>query len=179
MVRTRCFAARLVRAAACLLLAAPALSGQVIRPSQAAELMQWVGASKIQIAYHRPVARGRDLFGALVPFGKVWSPSADSAAVFKTSKPLIVNGSPLAAGSFSMWAIPGATEWTIIFSSVDVVHHMFYPEGKDALRVTAAPRSGDYQETLGIYFPMVNADSAELVIHWGRTVVPLKLRAIR
>ena len=167
------------RAAVLLALSVSALAGQVIRPSQAAELMQWVGASKIQIAYHRPVARGRELFGALVPFGKVWSPSADSAAVFKTSRPLTVNGSALAAGSYSIWAIPGATEWTVIFSSIDVVHHMFYPEGKDALRVTAVPRMGDHFETLGIYFPMVNADSAELVIHWGKTIVPMKLRAMR
>jgi hypothetical protein len=167
------------RAVALLLLAAPALSGQVIRPSQAAGVMQWVGAARIDITYHRPVARGRELFGALVPYGKVWSPSADSAAVFKTSRPLTVNGSSLAAGSYSVWTIPGATEWTIIFSTIDVVHHMFYPEGKDAMRVTAVPRSGDHLETLGIYFPMVNADSAELVIHWGKTIVPLRIKSAR
>ena len=170
---------RLALAVALVMSGAQSLCAQVIRPSQAAALMQWVGAAKIDISYHRPVARGRELFGALVPYGKVWSPSADSAAVFKTTRPLSVNGSALAAGSYSIWTIPGATEWTIIFSSIDVVHHMFYPEGKDAMRVTAVPRTGDHLETLGIYFPMVNADSAELVIHWGRTVVPLKLRAIR
>jgi hypothetical protein len=169
----------LARTIGLLLLAISGASAQVIRPSQAAELMQWVGASKIQIAYHRPVARGRELFGVLVPYGKVWSPSADTAAIFTISKPVTVNGSALAAGTYSMWAIPGEREWTVIFSSVGVVHHMFYPEGKDALRVTAVPRTGDYQETLGIYFPMVNADSAELVIQWGRTVVPMKLRAMR
>ncbi len=141
--------------------------------------MQWVGASKIDVSYHRPVARGRELFGKLVPYGKVWSPSADSAAVFTTSKPLTVNGSALAAGTYSIWAIPGASEWTVIFSSVGVVHHMFYPEGKDALRVKAVPREGEHFETLAIQFPMVDADSAELVIHWGKTVVPLKLRAMR
>jgi hypothetical protein len=141
--------------------------------------MQWVGAAKIDISYHRPVARGRELFGALVPYGKVWSPSADSAAVFKTSKSLTVNGSALAAGSYSIWTIPGASEWTIIFSSIDVVHHMFYPEGKDAMRVTAVPRTGDHLETLAIYFPMVNADSAEMVVHWGKTVVPLRIKSGR
>ena len=45
------------------MLGAPGLSGQVIRPSQTAEVMQWVGAAKIDVAYHRPVARGRELFG--------------------------------------------------------------------------------------------------------------------
>ena len=55
----------LARCAALMMLVSTALGGQVIRPSQAAELMQWVGPSKIQVAYHRPVARGRELFGAL------------------------------------------------------------------------------------------------------------------
>lgn len=156
----------------------PALSGQVIRPSQAAELIQWVGAAKIDITYHRPVARGRELFGKLVPFGKIWSPSADSAAVLTTSKPLTVNGTALPAGAYSIWAIPGESEWTVIFSSVHPVHHMFYPRGKDVLRVKTVPRSGDHFETLAILFPVVDADSAELEIHWGRTVVPLRIRAV-
>jgi hypothetical protein len=166
-------------AAALCLLVTPLASAQVIRPSQTAAVMQWVGASKIDITYHRPVARGRELFGKLVPYGKVWSPSADSAAVFTISKPVSVNGSTLAAGAYTIWTIPDAAEWTVIFSAVHPVHHMFYPEGKDALRVKAVPRSGDQLETLGIYFPMVDADSAEMVIHWGRTVVPLKIRSIR
>lgn len=158
---------------------APASSAQVIRPSQAGGVMQWVGATRIDITYHRPVARGRELFGKLVPFDKVWSPSADSAAVFTISTPITVNGSALPAGAYTIWAIPNAAEWTLIFSKVHPVHHMFYPEGKDALRVKSVPRSGDFLETLGIYFPMVDADSAEMVIHWGRTVVPVKLRSVR
>ena len=152
-------------------------SAQVIRPSQAAEIMQWVGGTKIDITYHRPVARGRELFGKLVPFDKVWSPSADTAATFTISTPISVNGSALAQGSYSVWAIPGATEWTLIFSSIPVVHHMFYPANKDVLRVKSVPRQGDKLETLGIYFPMVDADSAEMVIHWGTTIVPLKIKS--
>jgi hypothetical protein len=141
--------------------------------------MQWVGAAKIDITYHRPVARGRELFGKIVPFGKVWSPSADSAAVFTISAPIRVNGSPLAAGTYTIWTIPGESEWTVIFSSVHPVHHMFYPQGKDALRVKTVALRGDQFETLAIYFPMVDADSAEMVIHWGRTIVPLRIRSVR
>lgn len=179
MALTRRVSGRLAKAAGFLMLSAPALSAQVIRPSQTAEVMQWVGAAKIDVTYHRPVARGRELFGKLVPFGKVWSPSADSAAVFTISAPVSVNGSPLPAGAYTIWTIPGESEWTVIFSTVHPVHHMFYPQGKDALRVKAIPRSGDQLETLGIYFPLVDADSAEMVIHWGKTVVPLKVRSIR
>ncbi len=171
--------ARLSSAAAIVVLCAPLASAQVIRPSQAAAVMQWVGATRIDITYHRPVARGRELFGKLVPFDKVWSPSADSAAVFTISAPITVNGSKLPAGVYSIWAIPGPAEWTVIFSAVHPVHHMFYPEGKDALRVKAVPRRGDHLETLGIYFPIVDSDSAEVVIHWGTTVVPMKIKSVR
>lgn len=177
--RNRRSNAHLVFVAAGLVFTAPIVSAQVIRPSQTASVMQWVGAAKIDITYHRPVARGRELFGKLVPFGRVWSPSADTAAVFTVSAPISVNGAPLPAGSYSIFAIPGETEWTVIFSSVHPVHHMFYPQGKDALRVKAAPRDGQHLETLGFYFPMVDADSAEMVIHWGKTVVPLKIRSAR
>jgi hypothetical protein len=170
---------KFILAAALAMLCAPFAAAQVIRPSQTGAVMQWVGAAKIDIAYHRPVARGRELFGKLVPFGKVWSPSADSAAVFTVGAPISVNGAALPAGAYTIWTIPGPTEWTVIFSTVHPVHHMFYPEGKDALRVKAVPRSGDRLETMGIYFPMVDADSAEMVIHWGTTVVPLKIRSGR
>jgi hypothetical protein len=176
MSRSSVLAARVV---ACVTLWATAASAQVIRPSQAAAVMQWVANTKIDISYHRPVARGRELFGKLVPFDKVWSPSADSAAVFTISTPITVNGSALAAGTYTIWTIPSASEWTVMFSSVHPVHHMFYPEGKDALRVKAVPRSGDHLESLTIYFPMVDADSAEMVIHWGKIVVPLTIRSKR
>lgn len=162
-----------------LAVCAPIISAQVILPSQAGAVMQWVGATKIDITYHRPVARGRELFGALVPFGKVWSPSADSAAVFTISTPITVDGAPLPAGGYSIWAIPGQSEWTLIFSTVHPVHHMFYPQGKDALRVKVTPRQGDFFETLTMYFPMVDADSAQMAIHWGKTIVPLKIKSAR
>jgi hypothetical protein len=174
-----CSLAHIVRTIGFLALCTTAASAQVIRPSQAAAVMQWVANTKIDISYHRPVARGRELFGKLVPFDKVWSPSADSAAVFTISTPITVNGSPLAAGTYTIWTIPGASAWTVMFSSVHPVHHMFYPEGKDALRVKAVPRTGDHLESLTIYFPMVDADSAEMVIHWGKTVVPLSIRSKR
>jgi hypothetical protein len=171
--------ARFAYAAGFVMFSALPASGQVILPSQAGGIMQWVGATKIELTYHRPVARGRELFGKLVPFGKVWSPSADSAAVFTISTPITVNGSPLPAGTYTIWTIPGASEWTIMFSSVHPVHHMFYPEGKDALRVKTVSRTGDHLESLTFEFPMVDADSAEMVLHWGKTIVPLKIRSVR
>ena len=106
-------------------LGATALPAQVIRPSQPAEVMQWVGATRINIAYHRPVARGRVLFGKLVPFDSVWSPSADTAATFTTSTRITVNGAPLAAGTYSIFAIPGQSDWTVYRGTVERTREWF------------------------------------------------------
>jgi hypothetical protein len=157
---------------------APACSNaQTIHRSQLASVSQMIGDARIEIIYRRPVARGRELFGSLVPFGDVWSPSADSAAVFTTSKALEIAGARLPAGRYSLWAIPARDTWTLIFSSVSPVFHLRYPEGKDVLRVHAKPRAADHMETLAFYFPMVDEDSAVLNLHWGKTVVPFAIKA--
>ena len=158
--------------------APPPPAGAIPR-SQLATVAQQVAGARIEIAYRRPTARGRTLFGALVPWGRVWSPSSDSAARVTLSDSVQVNGAPLPAGSYSLWAIPDSTEWTVIFSSVPAVFHTRYPAGRDALRVRAAPERGEHVETLQLSFPMVDADSAVLQLRWGETVVPLRIRASR
>lgn len=160
------------------ILAAPAASGaQSIPRSQPGTVSQMIGKARIEIAYHRPVARGRNLFGGLVPWGRVWSPSSDTAAIFMTSRELNVAGSKLAAGRYSVFAIPARETWTIIFSSAAPVFHLAYPAGKDVLRIRVKPGTGDHMETLAFYFPVVDADSAVLDLHWGTTVVPIPIRA--
>lgn len=156
---------------------APSTPAQTIRKSQLATVVQMVGATRIEIIYYRPVARGREIYGALVPWGRIWSPSADTTAIFRTTTDLDVGSARLPAGRYSVWAIPDRDSWTIIFSSVVPVFHVRYPKGRDVLRVKATPRSGDHMETLAFYFPMVDADSAALNLHWGRTIVPLSIRA--
>ncbi len=171
VIRTGAIAATLVVAVA------PGARAQAARPSQLATVSQVIANAQIDIRYRRPVAKGRELFGVLVPWGAVWSPSSDTAAVFTTTAALRINGEPLAAGTYSLWTIPEREQWTIIFSKRSPVHHLRYPsESADALRVKATPRTGEHMESLGLYFPMVNADSAQLVLHWGRTIVPIDIR---
>ncbi len=169
---------RLIGTLCFIVACAPACSNaQAIRKSQLATVSQMIGDARIEIVYRRPVARGRELFGSLVSFGSVWSPSADSAAVFTTTKELEIGGAKLPAGRYSLWAIPARDTWTLIFSSVSPVFHMRYPEGKDVLRVHAKPKTGDHIESLAFYFPMVDEDSAVLNLHWGKTVVPFAIKA--
>ncbi len=163
-------------AALTLVATGSAACAQTNYKSQLGTVSQQVMDTRIDLRYRRPVARGRELFGALVPWGQIWSPSADSAAVFTVSSPITVNGEQLPAGSYGIWAIPDSASWTVIFSGKPDAFHLRYPEGQDALRVQAKPVKRDYVETLLFDFPMVDADSARLELRWGEVSVPLMLR---
>ena len=159
-----------------LALAAP-LAAQEIPLSQHATLSQQVGHTVIIIDYNRPVARGRKLFGDLVPWGEVWHPGANDATTISFSKNVLIEGKPLAAGDYTLWAIPDSTRWTMIFSKALHVWHRPYPgASKDVLRVQLTPEHGDHMEVLAYYFPVVGPDSATLRFHWGTTIVPIKIR---
>jgi hypothetical protein len=145
--------------------------------SQHAKLEQHIGKLVVTIEYNRPVARGRRLFGGIVPFGEPWNPGADAASTIRFSSDVEVEGHPVPEGTYSIWAIPGAEQWTFILSRAANVFHVPYPEGRDELRLSLGAQTGPHMETLGFYFPLVDADSALLHLHWGETVLPVRLRA--
>lgn len=144
-----------------------------IKPSQHGTVSQRVADTTITLEYNRPVARGRELFGALVPYGKIWCPGADDATTIELSAAVKIDGHELAAGKYSVWTLPNEGKWTVIFNRRAATWHTKYPEGQDALRLDVTPRAGAHMETLAFYFPMVDGKKAELVLHWGTTVVPL------
>jgi hypothetical protein len=113
---------------ALLAFAAASAVGQQASRSPYGTLVQMVGATRVELVYRRPVARGRELFGALVPWGRVWTPSADSAARITFAGPVHVNGMPLAAGMYGLWTIPDSTSWTVIFSGAAETHHLRYAQ---------------------------------------------------
>ena len=157
-----------------------AVSAQVPR-SQHGSVTQRVGTTEITISYNRPVARGRELFGGgtLVRWGRLWHPGADSATTISFSRDVTIDGQALAAGRYTLWTIPNEPPkpWTVIFNRGVGVWHTNYPgEAQDALRVEVTPETGAHMETLVYYFPMVDADSAVLRLHWGTTIVPMRIR---
>jgi hypothetical protein len=158
--------------------AAPAL-GQGYPFSQRAMVAQNIAHTELAIRYGRPVARGRILFPDLVRYDRAWNPGADSATRLTISRDIEVEGSALAAGEYSLWVIPRATApWTVIFSRAAHVFHTPYPgEAHDALRVDVTPEEGAHMETLAFYFPVVVREDAVLRMHWGTTIVPLRIRA--
>lgn len=161
-----------------LLLFAPAVLPAQIPQSQHATVSQIIGTTQVTIVYNRPSARGRTLFGkgGVVPWGKVWCPGADSATTIALSRDMAVGGQPLAAGKYSLWAIPGPDEWTLIFSRAADVFHVPYPgEARDALRLKVKPQAGPFMESLAFYFPAADAERALLNLHWGETIVQVSL----
>jgi len=87
------------------------------RPSPPAKASGKIGAANITIDYSSPSVKGRKIWGELVPYGKAWRAGANEATIFETSAPIKVEGKDLPAGKYSLFAIPGENEWTIIFNS--------------------------------------------------------------
>ena len=154
------------------------ISGQEIKKSQKASLMQTVAQTEITITYFRPVARGRELFGSLVKYDKVWQPGANDATVIEFNKDIRIEGQLLESGKYNIWSIPGKEEWTFIFSNKNDAWHTKYPKGQDALRVKVKSKEGQHMETLAYYFPEVEGKEATLNFHWANTIVPLKIEQV-
>ena len=152
-------------------------SAQNTRRSQRAEVMQMVGETEIRARYIRPVARGRDLFGKLVPYGRIWTPSADSALRLTFSTDVQIDGNALKAGSYSVWVIPDSTTWTFIFNTEADAFHLRHRESDDLLRVTAKVDSLPHVETLTLTFPFVDGRKAVMQVHWGPVAVSLAIDA--
>src|SRR5436190_21558739 len=97
-----------------------------IRPSQHGSVTQQVADTTITVECDRPVARGRDLFGALVPYDHVWCPGANDCTTLTVSTAITIEGHALAAGTYTLWAKPGAAKWTIIVNRAHPTFHTRY-----------------------------------------------------
>ena len=146
-----------------------------IKPSQHGTVSQHINDTVITVDYNRPVARGREIFGKLVPYGHVWCPCADDATTIEVSTAVTIEGKELPAGKYSLWTEPDAERWTVIFSKNASAWHTRYPEGQDALRVQVAPRTGAHMETMAFYFPVADGRKGELAFHWATVVVAMKI----
>ena len=147
-----------------------------VKASQSGSVWQQVANTEITVTYDRPVARGRELFGGIVPFGEIWNPGANDGTAIAFSRDVTINGNALPAGKYSLWAIPDPNRWTIVFSRAADVYHTPYPgEEHDAIRFMATPSFGAHMETLAFYFAEVEKKDAELRLHWGETYIPFNI----
>ena len=151
--------------------------GSAIKPSQHGSVTQQVADTTITVEYDRPVARGRDLFGALVPYDHVWCPGANDCTTLTVSTAITIEGKALPAGTYTLWTKPGAAKWTVIVNRAHPTFHTRYQSvaNQDLFTMEVTPRTGTHMETLAFYFPVVDGKHAELAFHWGTVVVPLAI----
>ncbi len=110
------------------------------RPSPPAEAKGMVDSSNVCIYYSSPAVKGRQIWGSLVPYGKVWRTGANEATVIEVDKAVTLNGHNLLPGKYALFSIPGETEWTFILNSEwDQWGAFKYDKSKDVLRFTATP----------------------------------------
>jgi hypothetical protein len=178
----------------------PPLQIKPLRPSQKASVMQTIGVTDITITYSRPPVKGRTIFAdapasmaarakgeatldnqnerqkgePIVPYGHVWRAGANEATMFVVTDDVLINGQPLKAGTYSMHAVPGKDEWTIIFNNDAGQWGSFtYDDKKDALRVKTKPQTvSDNQEWLTYFFDPVTDNSATANLRWEKVRVP-------
>lgn len=157
------------------------LFSQINHPliSPACTLQQTVGLTEITIAYHKPGARGRKIFGSLVPFQRIWRVGANESTKISFSDSVFIKGQLLPKGTYALYAIPDSQQWEVIF------HHnlshwgdgrkQYRPE-EDALRITTTPDTQFYHsEDLQLYFENISFEKANLVIHWEHTKVSIPI----
>ncbi len=147
--------------------------------SQRSQLTQQVALTEIRIEYGRPTARGRTLFGALVPWDSIWHPGADLATQITVSRDIVIEAQALPKGTYTMWLIPRAQgAWTFIFNRARNVQHTPYPgAASELLRLDVMPDQASHLETMTYQFPMVLRDEAILRLQWGTTGINLRIKA--
>lgn len=166
----------LVALGLCLHPAAAQPTLQFPQPSQAAIVSQTIGLTQITVTYNRPVARGRAIWGGIVPYGQVWRTGANQNTTIAFSTPVSIQGNELAAGTYGLHTIPTEDAWAIIFSNNSWSWGSFnYDEAEDALRVQAQPQEAGFMETMQISFPDITPTAATLAIHWGKVMVPVTI----
>lgn len=75
-----------------------------------------VGGATLSVKYSRPAVRGRVIFGGVVPWDQVWRTGANAATIFTTSADLVMGGTTIPAGSYSLWTIPSSAGWKLIIN---------------------------------------------------------------
>lgn len=146
------------------------------QPSPAATVMQAVGTADITVKYSRPSMKGREIFGKLLPYGKLWRTGANAATNFNTTSDIMVEGQKLAAGTYSIFSIPNQGKFTVIFNKDAGASEANYSQEKDALRVDVATSQIATKQSFGIDFEDITDSTASMNIAWENTLVPVQLK---
>lgn len=150
----------------------------IAQGSPAATAAGSINGANVTITYSSPSVKGRQIWGGLVPYDKVWRAGANKATVIMTDKDLTVGGNKLPAGKYSIYAIPGQEEWTVIFNSqtdqwgITRGGETTLDPSKDVFRVKVKPvKAASMQEALKYE---VRPNGIALV--WENLEVPISVK---
>ena len=144
------------------------------RPSPPAKITETIkSGATITIDYSQPSLKGRKLGTDLAAYGKVWRTGANEATVFEVTRDVKVEGKTLPAGKYSLYTIPGETEWIIIFNKSWNQWGTKYNEQQDQLRVTAKPEK---TEKFKEKFMFEISKDGEVSLEWGDTEVEFDVK---
>ena len=87
------------------------------RVSPASSIEQMAGLTEIELEYSRPSKRGRDIFGNVVPYGKIWRTGADNCTTISFSTDVVIDSQTIQSGKYSIFSIPNKESWDVILYS--------------------------------------------------------------
>jgi len=161
------------RAPAALARAAPEVD--LPRESPAARVFQQVGLTDIEVEYGSPAVKGRTIWGGAVPFDKPWSISPNQPTTIRFSRDVQVAGTPLAAGTYRLSAVPGKTEWRLVFDRIADKGRRDAKDGGDSPSVKVRPKPAPAREHLAFLFSEFDEDKATLDLEWAKLRVSIPI----
>ena len=143
-----------------------------------AAFKQQIGFGEVEVKYSRPSARGRVIFGGIVPFGEMWRTGAHDATTIRFSEAVKLNGNDIPGGTYSFFTIPNQNEWTIVINKATEMHGTSdYTQEQDLVRFTVKPeKSSRYYETFTIEVNDFTKEEAGLFLLWENTQVKLTIK---
>ena len=159
-----------------LLLLNTGMAQELPQPSPFCKVEQRVGLTDITIEYCRPSARGRVVFGDLVPYGEIWRTGANASTKIEFSTDVVFGGRKVPAGRYALYTIPGKTEWTIILHR-NLSHWGVgaYDESEDLLRLEVKRKTVPMTETFSMNFGNFRDEMADLTLQWEKAAVTVTI----
>ncbi|MDG5492280.1 DUF2911 domain-containing protein [Psychroserpens sp. SPM9] len=140
---------------------------------------------KLEVFYNRPSKKGREIFGALVPYDKVWRTGANEATTFESNKDLLIKGIVLPKGKYTLWTVPKDSAWNVMFNSkqyawgVDEEMQVMWDPNHDVMEITVPIEKLDTTvEQFTIAFDN-STDDLKLTMAWDNTKIAVPLKVIK
>lgn len=170
---------KLLSLAASLSLFTTVLLAQSKPASPPAKAEGKIGGKNITVDYSAPSKRGRVIMGGLVPYGKVWRTGANAATTLRTDAELTIGNLAVPAGTYTLYTIPGAKEWTLIVNTQTGQWGTQYDPSKDLGRVKMSVKPAKKPvETFVIGVKPSGGKNGALTLTWENTEasVPIAVR---